>query len=110
MLENLRRSSAANNRTTIIIAHRLATVKYADRIIVMKDGVIEEDGQHDALIKAEGLYAELTKSQQFEKRQASAASSIRSGDNSDNSLLKEDQQGAPGISVLVHVSHVSGYR
>lgn len=97
MLENLRRSSAANNRTTIIIAHRLATVKYADRIIVMKDGVIEEDGQHDSLIKANGLYAELTKAQQFEKRQASTASSIRS---SDSSLFKDDEQAAPSISPL----------
>ncbi|KAF1842552.1 P-loop containing nucleoside triphosphate hydrolase protein [Cucurbitaria berberidis CBS 394.84] len=79
VLENLRRSSAATGRTTIIIAHRLATVKDADRIIVMKDGVVVEEGGHEPLIKANGVYAELIRAQQFDKkRQPSAASSIRS--------------------------------
>lgn len=89
VLENLRRSSAATGRTTIVIAHRLATVREADRIIVMKDGAIQEDGCHDSLLQRNGLYAELTRSQQFEKRQPSAASSIRS---SPRSLYKEDGQ------------------
>jgi ATP-binding cassette subfamily B (MDR/TAP) protein 1 len=48
VLENLRRSSAASGRTTIIIAHRLATVKDADRIVVMKDGGVVEEGRHDS--------------------------------------------------------------
>ena len=78
MLENLRRSSAANTRITIIIAHRLATVRDADRIIVMRDGSVEEDGRHEDLLKRNGTYAELIKAQQFEKGQPSAASSIRS--------------------------------
>lgn len=86
MLENLRRSSVATGRTTIIIAHRLATVRDADRIIVMKDGHIEEDGRHESLIKANGLYAELTRAQQFEKPQPPDSTSIRS---SARSLLKE---------------------
>jgi ABC-type multidrug transport system fused ATPase/permease subunit len=46
-------------RTAIVIAHRLFTVRHADRIIVMKDGRIIEQGQHDALIAAGGHYAEL---------------------------------------------------
>lgn len=86
VLENLRRSSVATGRTTIIIAHRLATVRDADRIIVMKDGHIEEDGRHESLIKANGLYAELTRAQQFEKPQPPDSTSIRS---SARSLLKE---------------------
>lgn len=48
VLENLRRSSATSGRTTIIIAHRLATVKDADRIVVMKDGGVVEEGRHDS--------------------------------------------------------------
>ncbi|KAL6703326.1 hypothetical protein ACN47E_009744 [Coniothyrium glycines] len=87
VLENLRRSSAVKGRTTIIIAHRLATVRDADRIIVMKDGVIEEDGRHDSLLQQNGTYAELSKSQQFEKRQPSATSSIKSNSRS---IQKED--------------------
>jgi ATP-binding cassette subfamily B (MDR/TAP) protein 1 len=79
----LRRSSAANNRTTIIIAHRLATVRNADRIIVMKDGAVEEEGQHDALMQANGVYAELVQAQQFERRgEASVAPSVRSSSRS----------------------------
>ena len=47
------------NRTTIVIAHRLATVRAADRIIVMSEGRIVEQGKHDALTHAGGLYARL---------------------------------------------------
>jgi ATP-binding cassette subfamily B protein len=47
------------SRTTIVIAHRLATVRAADRIIVMSDGRIVEEGKHDALSRAGGLYARL---------------------------------------------------
>jgi ATP-binding cassette, subfamily B, bacterial len=42
-----------------LIAHRLSTVKSADRIIVMREGSIIEQGDHDALLKQEGHYAEL---------------------------------------------------
>ena len=77
MLENLKRSSSTQGRTTVIIAHRLATVRNADRIIVMKDGNVEEEGKHEALIQANGVYAELVRAQQFEKRgEASAATLI----------------------------------
>jgi ATP-binding cassette subfamily B protein len=45
--------------TSILIAHRLSTVKSADRIIVMREGSIIEEGNHDSLMKANGHYAEL---------------------------------------------------
>jgi ATP-binding cassette subfamily B protein len=45
--------------TSILIAHRLSTVRSADRIIVLRDGKIIEEGNHDALIAAGGHYAEL---------------------------------------------------
>ncbi len=47
------------DRTTIVIAHRLATVRAADRIIVMDDGRIVEQGNHDSLVAQGGLYARL---------------------------------------------------
>ncbi len=53
----------ASGRTTIIVAHRLATVKKADRIIVMEDGRIVATGTHDSLVVEGGLYARLAKLQ-----------------------------------------------
>ena len=47
------------HRTAIVIAHRLATVRGADRIIVLQDGEIIETGSHDQLIAANGLYSRL---------------------------------------------------
>jgi len=50
-------------RTTIIIAHRLSTIQNADRIIVLKEGQIIEQGSHKELIKVSGEYAKLNQQQ-----------------------------------------------
>ena len=50
-------------KTSFIIAHRLSTIKNADLILVMKDGNIVEQGNHNELIKKNGFYAELYNSQ-----------------------------------------------
>jgi ATP-binding cassette subfamily B protein len=55
--------TAMNGRTTIVIAHRLSTVKKADRIIVMEQGRIIETGNHASLIAQSGLYSQLAKLQ-----------------------------------------------
>ncbi len=47
------------NRTSIVIAHRLTTIKNSDRIIVLDQGQIVEEGDHDSLIEKGGLYSEL---------------------------------------------------
>jgi ATP-binding cassette subfamily B protein len=55
------------DRTTLVIAHRLATVRGADRIVVLDQGRIVETGTHDQLVRAGGLYARLA-SLQFDER------------------------------------------
>ena len=52
-----------NKRTSFVIAHRLSTIKNADIILVMRDGDIVEQGNHEELIKQNGFYAELYNSQ-----------------------------------------------
>ena len=51
--------SRAGQRTTLVIAHRLATVQHADRIVVMDHGRLVEEGTHASLIEANGMYARL---------------------------------------------------
>ena len=50
-------------RTSLVIAHRLATVLKADRILVMEDGRIVEEGTHDSLVALNGVYARLARLQ-----------------------------------------------
>ncbi len=59
-LANLIRSG---RRITLVIAHRLSTVKNADRIVVLDAGRIAEEGSHDALLAKNGLYAQLYRTQ-----------------------------------------------
>ena len=54
---------AGRGRTTLVIAHRLATVQRADRIVVLEGGRIVAEGTHESLLREGGLYSELARLQ-----------------------------------------------
>jgi ATP-binding cassette subfamily B protein len=56
-------STALEGRTSLVIAHRLSTVRDADQILVIEDGRIVEQGTHDQLLAVDGLFAELYRTQ-----------------------------------------------
>lgn len=51
--------------TRLVIAHRLSTIRHCDRIVVLDEGCIAEDGTYDELMEADGLFAELVRRQQL---------------------------------------------
>lgn len=55
--------AASRERTTIIVAHRLSTVRKADRIVVIQEGQVKEQGSHDNLMQAKGAYYQLITAQ-----------------------------------------------
>ncbi|MDI9357427.1 MAG: peptidase domain-containing ABC transporter [Phycisphaerales bacterium] len=61
IMENLQ--EFFKNRTVVVAAHRLSTVKNADKIVVMEQGLIVEQGNHEELIKLQGKYFELVRNQ-----------------------------------------------
>eukprot|EP00486_Rosalina_sp_Unknown_P004659 CAMPEP_0201571654 /NCGR_PEP_ID=MMETSP0190_2-20130828/14521_1 /ASSEMBLY_ACC=CAM_ASM_000263 /TAXON_ID=37353 /ORGANISM="Rosalina sp." /LENGTH=355 /DNA_ID=CAMNT_0047996529 /DNA_START=1240 /DNA_END=2307 /DNA_ORIENTATION=- len=76
--------SKSKSQTIVVIAHRLSTIKNADKILVMVDGEIEEQGDHQSLIDNDGVYAALVRSQQL----------VTSNNNDDDSNdSKEDLDG-----------------
>ncbi|HPR16810.1 MAG TPA: ATP-binding cassette domain-containing protein, partial [Candidatus Cloacimonadota bacterium] len=56
------------NKTTIIISHRISSIQHADKIIVLNDGRIVEEGNHKKLLAMGGIYADLYEKQQIEEK------------------------------------------
>lgn len=78
-------------RTTFIVAHRLSTIMRADRILVIKDGEIIENGSHDELIHAQGKYTDLWSKQLLVKPEETL-SSPGSPKNSDATIVNDVQK------------------
>ena len=66
ILQRLR--TVMRGRTSIIISHRVSTVKDADKIVVLNDGAIAEEGTHDELVALGGIYGELYRKQLLEEQ------------------------------------------
>ena len=67
ILNNMGKSMTG--KTSIIIAHRVSTIKNADKILVLEDGEIKEQGNHEALIEANGIYKDLHEKQLLEEQE-----------------------------------------
>lgn len=83
--------SASANRTTIVIAHKLATIRNADNIVVMSQGKIMEQGRHEELVSTNGVYATLVKAQDLapaniENHSPESASSSDGSENGDDHI------------------------
>jgi len=81
---------AAKGRTTIIIAHRLSTVKDADTLFVIDKGVVAESGSHAGLLEKRGIYHKLVSLQLMEEKEKAVNEELM--ENDDEILLKVDPQ------------------
>lgn len=63
ILRNLRRYTEEHQTTTVIVSHRISSLRNADRILVMEDGMIVASGTNEALLEQEGLYRQLYEKQ-----------------------------------------------
>lgn len=66
----------SRGRTTLVIAHRLSTVRHADEIVVLEQGAVIERGRHEALLAADGVYASLWRVQTGERGRLPASSGV----------------------------------
>lgn len=88
--------SVSKNRTTIVIAHKLSTIKNADNIVVMAQGSVIEQGTHNELLDKKGAYASLVAAQDLGKADG-AEEAVENNDDDDDD--DDDDGGKP---TLVH--------
>lgn len=87
--------SASENRTTIIIAHKLSTIRNADNIVVMSKGKVTEQGRHEELVSRNGIYATLVKAQDLVPANIEEFHGSGSTNTSDEALEKGSELADP---------------
>lgn len=89
--------NVSKDRTTIVIAHKLATIRNADNIVVMSKGSILEQGTHDGLLSAHGAYSSLVQAQDIAS-QVEGEDSEETEAPEDNACDREDDAVAPTMA------------
>ncbi|KAJ1676795.1 Multidrug resistance protein 1, partial [Spiromyces aspiralis] len=96
----------SQNRTTISIAHRLSTIRNADRICVIRDGVVLESGSHNELITQGGEYAAMVKAQELRQQVREKVDDVAEDDDKDaiDRLVAEEISLAKGGTIARRTS------
>jgi ATP-binding cassette subfamily B (MDR/TAP) protein 1 len=108
--------NASKNRTTITIAHKLATIRGADSIVVMSHGRISEQGTHEHLSTSGGLYEKLVRAQDLAPSSNTESSTASDDDTSDTeaaipvSLTKTPTREARALQALRHREDFDRYK
>jgi ATP-binding cassette subfamily B (MDR/TAP) protein 1 len=84
--------NVSENRTTVVIAHKLSTVRNADNIAVMSNGSVIEQGTHDKLIERDGAYARLVKAQDLGHGKPEDQMEVDEGDGGKPALTRTQTQ------------------
>jgi ATP-binding cassette subfamily B (MDR/TAP) protein 1 len=86
VMDALEKAQQVKGRTTVVIAHRLSTVRQADKIVVMGAGKVIEEGNHDSLMAKQGAYFDLVKAQEMKP---AAVPEIKSAGEKIEKILEE---------------------
>ena len=100
--------AASRNRTTIVVAHRLSTIKNADMIVVMDKGEIREKGTHDELIALGGIYYQLVEKQKIKTKEDGGETSHESEEEEVEKLMIKEENEAAAKGVVEEIKDKEG--